>query len=93
MLDPEGAACRSHRFSPDSAARRRRQAWTRGYLKGMHALAGIGVAFWIIGAVLVFAVGGGLWSDVPGGALIALGVAVELVATLVIAGRRFSRDC
>jgi hypothetical protein len=57
----------------------------------MHPVASTGFAVGVIGAILFFAVGGGLWSDVPGGVLMTLGFLTELLATGVILLRRLSR--
>jgi uncharacterized membrane protein YhaH (DUF805 family) len=48
----------------------------------------VGVGLWIVGAILLFLVPGGLWSDVPGGALLALGVLIEVIFTAAIVVRR-----
>ena len=57
----------------------------------MHVAAGVGVVLWVAGAVLLFVVPGGLWSDIPGGALFGLGVAIEVLFTLLIVARRLTR--
>jgi hypothetical protein len=59
----------------------------------MQTAAGAGVALWAVGAVLLFLVPGGLWSDVPGGALLAIGLVIELLFTAALVVRRLgSRD-
>ena len=59
----------------------------------MRVAASVGVGFWVLGAVLLFLVPGGLWSDIPGGALLALGVVIELLFTAAIfAGRVRQRE-
>lgn len=58
----------------------------------MHAVASTGMALWAVGALLLFVMPGGLWSDIPGGALFAAGVSVEVLATFVIVSRRLRRN-
>lgn len=52
--------------------------------RGMHVAAGVGVALWVVGAILLVIVPGGFWSDIPGGALFGLGVIIETVFTVAI---------
>ena len=54
----------------------------------MHLAATVGLTIAIIGGVLLFAVGGGAWSDVPGGILLVAGALIELACTLAIVGRK-----
>ncbi len=48
----------------------------------MHTAASVGVALWAFGALLLFVVPRGLWSDIPGGAfLVALARSGTVVAS------------
>lgn len=54
----------------------------------MKLAAAVGIPLWLSGAVLLFLVPGGAWSDVPGGLLLLVGVLIEVVATVAsLAGR------
>lgn len=58
----------------------------------MHQAAGVGVALWVVGALLWFVVPGGLWSDVPGGLLLVVGVLIELAFGVAIVIARLTRS-
>lgn len=57
----------------------------------LHRLAAIGLALWIPGALLVHLVDA-LAADILGGALVAIGLSLELLATALIVLHRLTGD-
>jgi hypothetical protein len=54
------------------------------------AAAAVGMVLWGLGALLLFVVPGGLWSDLPGATLLVVGLGIELACTVAIATRKLA---